>query len=41
MKKQKYSQPQITVILSDPDDVILTSNGQGGGGIVLPDDEWQ
>lgn len=43
MEKQKYVRPEIVMNMCDLEDVIRTSEGQttgGGGGIVLPDDEW-
>lgn len=43
MENKKYIEPEMEVIMFDFEDVITTSGGHpvgGGGGIVLPDDEW-
>ena len=41
---ERYETPEMEVIELEVQDVVTTSgNGQtppGGGGIVLPDDEW-
>lgn len=42
MENKKYIEPEMEVIIFDSEDIITTSGGRpvGGGGIVLPDDEW-
>jgi hypothetical protein len=40
METKQYIEPEIEITMFDVEDVITTSDGLGGGGIVLPDDEW-
>ena len=50
MEKQQYTEVQMEIIHFEVYDIITTSNGMeseapvgptgGGGGVVLPDDEW-
>ena len=39
--KKIFENPVLDVIHFSAEDILTTSGGNGGGGIELPDDEWE